>query len=102
MRFSEGVLKGRTVVADGGQELGTVETLVIDGASWKVESLQVKLNSETAELLGKYWNYFHAGRIELPIRLVHSVSDTVLLSATVEELRQVLASESASESAPAP
>ncbi|RKH46486.1 PRC-barrel domain-containing protein [Corallococcus sicarius] len=100
MRFSEGVLKGRTVVADGGQELGTVETLVIDGASWRVEALQVKLNSETAEKLGKYWNYFHAGRIELPIRLVHSVSDTVLLSATMDELRQVLASDS--ESAPAP
>ncbi|RKH50540.1 PRC-barrel domain containing protein [Corallococcus llansteffanensis] len=75
-----------------------METLSIDDASWRVESLQVKLNSETAEQLGKYWNYFHAGRIELPTRLVHSVSDTVLLSATVDELRQVLAA----ESAPAP
>ncbi|RKG92175.1 PRC-barrel domain containing protein, partial [Corallococcus sp. CA053C] len=99
MRFSESILRGRTVVADGGQTLGTVESLIIDDASWRVEALQVKLNSETAEQLGKYWNYFHAGRIELPIRLVHSVSDTVLLAATVEELRQVLASESGSEPA---
>ncbi|WP_208723202.1 PRC-barrel domain containing protein [Corallococcus llansteffanensis] len=98
MRFSESIFQGRTVVAAGGQTLGTVETLSIDDASWRVESLQVKLNSETAEQLGKYWNYFHAGRIELPTRLVHSVSDTVLLSATVDELRQVLAA----ESAPAP
>ncbi|MCP3137386.1 PRC-barrel domain-containing protein [Pyxidicoccus xibeiensis] len=95
MRITERVHAGRTVVAAGGQELGTVEALSIDSETWKVEALQVKLHSETADQIGAFWNFFHAGRIELPTRIVQSVSDTVLLSVSVDELRQVLPSESA-------
>ncbi|NOK38881.1 PRC-barrel domain containing protein [Corallococcus exercitus] len=84
------------VVAAGGQALGNVETLSIDSETWKIDFIQVKLSSEAAELFGVYWNYFHAGRIYVPTRLVHSVSDTVLLSVTVDELREVLSQESAS------
>lgn len=99
MRFSERVHQGRTVVASGGQTIGTVEALFIDGETWKVEALQVKLNSEAADQIGAFWNFFHAGRVELPTRIVQSVSDTVVLSVSVDELRHVLPS--ASESAPA-
>lgn len=95
MRFSERVHPGRTVVAAGGQEIGTVEALFIDSDTWKVEALHVKLRSETADQIGTYWNYFHAGRLELPTRLVQSVSDTVVLSVPVDELRQVLPTEPA-------
>ncbi|WP_375759600.1 PRC-barrel domain containing protein [Corallococcus exercitus] len=96
MQFAESVVQGRMVVAAGGQALGNVETLSIDSETWKIDSIQVKLSSEAAELFGVYWNYFHAGRIYVPTRLVHSVSDTVLLSVTVDELREVLAQDSAS------
>ena len=96
MRFLERVHQGRTVVTSGGQELGTVEALFIDGESWQVEALQVKLRSEAADQLGTFWNFFHAGRIELPTRVIQSVSDTVVLSVSVEELQHVLSSESAS------
>ncbi|MBZ4419119.1 PRC-barrel domain-containing protein [Myxococcus sp. RHSTA-1-4] len=96
MRFSERIHPGRTVVASGGEELGTVDAVFIDGETWKVEALQVKLHSETADKLGAFWNLFHAGRIELPTRIVQSVSDTVVLSVSIEELRQVLSAESAS------
>lgn len=96
MRFSERIHPGRTVVAAGGQELGTVDALSIEGETWKVETLHVKLHSESADQLGAFWNFFHAGRIELPTRIVQSVSDTVVLSVTVDELRQVLAAESSS------
>ena len=95
MRFAERVHQGRRVVAAGGQEIGTVEALAIDGDTWKVEGLKVKLHSETADQIGAYWNYFHAGRVELPTRIVQSVSDTVVLSVSVDELRQVLPSEPA-------
>ncbi|MGE6759788.1 PRC-barrel domain-containing protein [Corallococcus interemptor] len=98
MQFAESVVQGRMVVAAGGQSLGNVETLIIDSETWKIDSIQVKLSSEASELFGVYWNYFHAGRIYVPTRLVHSVSDTVLLSVTVDELRQVLAQDSASAS----
>lgn len=96
MRFTERVHQGRTVVAAGGQELGTVEALFIEGETWKVEALQVKLHSEAADQIGAFWNFFHAGRIELPTRIVQSVSDTVVLSVSIDELRQVLPSKSAS------
>ncbi|WP_171438349.1 PRC-barrel domain containing protein [Corallococcus exercitus] len=96
MQFAESVAQGRMVVAAGGQALGNVETLSIDSETWKIDFIQVKLSSEAAELFGVYWNYFHAGRIYVPTRLVHSVSDTVLLSVTVDELREVLSQESAS------
>ncbi|MBN8468348.1 PRC-barrel domain containing protein [Corallococcus exiguus] len=96
MQFAESVVQGRMVVAAGGQALGNVETLSIDSETWKIDFIQVKLSSEAADLFGVYWNYFHAGRIYVPTRLVHSVSDTVLLSVTIDELREVLAQDAAS------
>ncbi|MBF5045470.1 PRC-barrel domain containing protein [Aggregicoccus sp. 17bor-14] len=100
MRFTERIHAGRTVVAAGGESLGTVEGLVIDSESWKVEALQLKLASETADRVGAYWNYFHAGRLEVPTRLVSSVSDSVLLSASVDELGRLQAGESPAASPP--
>ena len=100
MRFTEHVHKGRTVVAAGGEELGTVAALTLDDETWRVETLQVKLESDSADRLGAFWNLFHAGRIELPTRFVQSVSDTVVLSVSVDGLRQELSAESASASAP--
>ncbi|RYZ40457.1 MAG: PRC-barrel domain containing protein [Myxococcaceae bacterium] len=88
MRFSESAIQGRTVVAAGGQTLGTVETLTIDSETWQVEALQVKLSSESADELRVYWNYFHAGHLDVPTDLVQSVSDVVLLSVTLDQLRQ--------------
>ncbi|MGE6757750.1 PRC-barrel domain-containing protein [Corallococcus interemptor] len=98
MRFSERIHPGRTVVAAGGEKIGVVEALFIDAETWKVEGLQVKLGSETADQIGAFWNLFHAGRVELPTRIVQSVSDTVVLSVSVDELRQVLPSESTQHS----
>ncbi|CAM4501508.1 PRC-barrel domain containing protein [Corallococcus exiguus] len=96
MQFAESVVQGRVVVAAGGQVLGNVETLSIDSETWKIDSIQVKLTSEASEQFGVYWNYFHAGRIYVPTRLVHSVSDTVLLSVSIDELREVLSQDTAS------
>ncbi|WNZ60865.1 PRC-barrel domain-containing protein [Myxococcus sp. MxC21-1] len=98
MRFSERIRPGRTVVASGGQQIGVVEALSIDSETWKVEGLQVKLRSEAADQIGAFWNFFHAGRVELPTHIVQSVSDTVVLSVSVDELRQVLPLESTQRS----
>ncbi|NBD11303.1 PRC-barrel domain containing protein [Corallococcus sp. Z5C101001] len=77
-----------------------MEALTIDDASWRVEALHVKLQSASADELGTYWNYFRAARIDVPTRLVQSVSDTVLLAVSVEELRQVLDQEPGAAPAP--
>ncbi|WP_244171990.1 PRC-barrel domain containing protein [Myxococcus virescens] len=71
-----------------------MEALSIDAETWKVEELQVKLRAEAADQIGAFWNFFHAGRVELPTRIVQSISDTVVLSVSVDELRQVLSLES--------
>jgi sporulation protein YlmC with PRC-barrel domain len=96
MRLSDKSLVGLTVVAADGQALGEVSVLFIDNQTWHVEALQVKLRREAAEQLGASRTLFHAGTIEIPLRIVQSVSDAVVLSVSVEELHDVLPAEAAS------
>jgi sporulation protein YlmC with PRC-barrel domain len=99
MRLSDENLRGRTVVAADGQALGEVSTLFLDSATWHVESIQVKLRSEAADQLGVSHNIFSAGSLEVPVRLIQSVGDAVLLSVPTIELRRspLKAAQSASD-----
>ncbi|MDC0710292.1 PRC-barrel domain-containing protein [Stigmatella sp. ncwal1] len=99
MRLSDKNLVGRVVVTADGQALGEVSVLFVDSQTWLVEALQVKLRRGAAEQLGASRTLFHAGTIEIPIRIVQSVSDAVVLSVSVEALHQVLPSVSASATA---
>ena len=71
----------------------------LDSDAWRVESLQVKLRNDVADRLGAARSMFHGGAVEIPIRMVQSVGDAVVLSVGVDDLRQVLPGES--KSAPA-
>jgi sporulation protein YlmC with PRC-barrel domain len=90
MRLSDETLRGRHVIAADGQVIGDVAALFLDSDAWRVESLQIKLGKEVADQLGAARGVFHAGTIELPVRLVQSVGDAIVLSVPVLELRQVL------------
>jgi sporulation protein YlmC with PRC-barrel domain len=90
MRLSDENLRGRTVIAADGQAIGEVAALFFDSDAWRVESLQIKLRKEVAGQLGAARGLFHAGRLELPVRLVQSVGDAIVLSVPALELRQVL------------
>jgi sporulation protein YlmC with PRC-barrel domain len=90
MRLSDENLRGRTVIAADGQAIGEIVALFLDSDSWRVESLQVKLRNEVADQLGATRGMFHAGTLEMPIRMVQSVGDAVILSVAARELRQVL------------
>jgi sporulation protein YlmC with PRC-barrel domain len=90
MRLSDENLRGRTVIAADGQAIGEIAALFLDSDSWRVESLQVKLRNEVADQLGATRGMFHAGTLEMPIRMVQSVGDAVVLSVAARELRQVL------------
>jgi sporulation protein YlmC with PRC-barrel domain len=72
--------------------IGDVAAVFLDSDAWRVESLQIKLGNEVADQLGATRGLFHAGTIELPVRVVQSVGDAVVLSVPVLELRQVLPS----------
>jgi sporulation protein YlmC with PRC-barrel domain len=67
------------VIAADGQAIGEVAAIFLDSNLWKVESLQVKLRREVADQLGASRGMFHAGTLELPVSMVQSVGDAVIL-----------------------
>jgi sporulation protein YlmC with PRC-barrel domain len=91
MHVSDEQLRGRTVIAADGQAIGEVAALVIDPAAWTIVTLQVKLNKTAAEQLGASHGLLRAATIELPVKVVQSVGDAVLLSLPTQELRQTVA-----------
>jgi sporulation protein YlmC with PRC-barrel domain len=93
MRLSDENLRGRTVIGADGQAVGEVAALFLDSDAWGIQSLQVKLRKEIADHLGAARTVFHAGTVEIPIRLIQSVGDAVVLSVPVDGLRQVLPQE---------
>jgi sporulation protein YlmC with PRC-barrel domain len=93
MRLSDENLRGRTVIGADGRAVGEVAALFVDSVAWSVESIQVKLRTEIADQLGASRTIFHAGTLEVPIRLIQSVGDAVVLSVPVAGLREVLPGE---------
>lgn len=92
MQTSDDNLRGRTVVAADGQAIGEVGALFIDTSTWTVVALQIKLSKAAAEQVGAAKSLLHAATFELPVRLVQSVADAVLLTVPTLELRQQTAS----------
>lgn len=93
MRLSDENLRGRTVIGADGRAVGEIAALFLDSDVWSVESLRVKLRKEIADQLGASRTMFHAGTVEIPIRLIQSVGDAVVLSVPVDGLREVLPGE---------
>jgi sporulation protein YlmC with PRC-barrel domain len=96
MRLSDESLRGRTVIGADGQAIGEVAALLLDSEAWAVEFVQVKLRNAIADRLGAARTIFSAGTVDIPVRLVQSVGDAVVLAIKLEGLREVLASPTAS------
>lgn len=90
MRLSDDNLRGRTVIASDGLVIGELVAMFVDSDGWRVESLQVRLRNDVADRLGADRGMFHAGALEVPVSMVQSVGDAVVLSVPVDGLRQVL------------
>ena len=90
MRLSDENLRGRTVIAADGQAIGEIAALFLDVEAWRIQSLNIKLRKEVADQLGATRGMFHAASLELPVGMVQSVGDAVVLSVATDELRQVL------------
>jgi sporulation protein YlmC with PRC-barrel domain len=80
-------IRGRAVIAADGQAVGQVDDVVINIDTWRVESMQLKLNKGMADKLGVHRGKFQAGTIDLPVHMVQSVGDHVVLSVPTSELR---------------
>jgi len=87
MRLSDETLRGRTVIASDGLAVGQVAALFVDSDGWVVESLLVTLRREVADRLGVSRNVFRPGTVEIPVAMVQSVGDAVVLSVAVDALR---------------
>jgi len=90
MQTSDENLRGRTVVAADGQAIGEVAAVFIDTSTWTIASLQIKLSKTAAEQLGASHSLLRAATIELPVRMIQSVGDAVLLSVPTLGLRQTV------------
>lgn len=91
MQVSDEHFRGRTVIAADGQAIGEVAALSIDTSTWSIGALQIKLSKSVAEQIGASRGLLRAATLELPVRMVQSVGDAVLLSVPTLELRQVVA-----------
>src|SRR5215472_14088895 len=90
MQVSDEHFRGRVVIAADGHTIGEVAAVFIDTSAWTIVALQVKLNKAAAEQLGAARGILRAATLDLPVRMVQSVGDAVLLSVPMLELRQLL------------
>jgi len=88
MRLSAGNLQGRTVITADGQAVGSVKSVFIDANDWRVEAISVELRKDVADRIGATRSVFHRGLIELPVQLIQSVGDAVVLGVAVDALRE--------------
>ena len=100
MRILDVEVRGKTVIGADGQAVGQIVSMSLDSETWNVEALQVALRRQTAERLGAARSIFQRGAIEIPVRLIQSVGDAVVLSVPVEGLRELVSSASAAEAHP--
>ena len=88
MRLTDGELRGRTIIGSDGVAIGEITALYVD--NWRVDALQVTLRKEIADQVGADRSFFRAGAVEIPIRMVQSVGDAVILSIAMGDLRRLL------------
>jgi len=88
MRLSAENLQGRTVISADGQAVGSVKSVFIDASNWHVEAISVELRKDVADRIGAARTVFHRGLIELPVALIQSVGDAVVLGVAVDALRE--------------
>jgi sporulation protein YlmC with PRC-barrel domain len=93
MQISDDHFRGRTVIAADGHAIGEVGALLIDTSSWSIVALQIKLHKAAAEQVGAARSILRGASIELPVGMVQSTGDAVLLSVPTHELRQILPDE---------
>ena len=79
-------LKGKTVIDATGRVVGTLERAFADARSFAVDAFRVKLRAPIADRLGLEATWWRAARLDVPVGVVATAQDTVLLRAAVEEL----------------
>jgi sporulation protein YlmC with PRC-barrel domain len=78
-------LSGMYVICAGGFDLGTINGIEINTATWQVSHLHVKLSKAASEDLG-FKKRFRSSTVCVPISLVSQAGDNILLNKSIDEL----------------
>lgn len=83
-------LMGKTLIDISGRAIGTVERAMVDGESWAIELLRVRLRDEVADELGLASHWYQPARLDVPTGLILGVRDAIVVRAALDELRSLL------------
>jgi sporulation protein YlmC with PRC-barrel domain len=89
------------VISADGQVIGAVKAVLLDATSWHLEALTVELRKAVADELGAERSVFHRGTVEVPVQLIQSIGDAVVLGVAVDALREAHRSTGNAAAAPA-
>jgi sporulation protein YlmC with PRC-barrel domain len=78
---------GLNVVGSYGIIVGVIKSAEIDAEKWQVTHIQVKLSSQASEDLG-FKKRFKSSVVCVPVSLVTSVGDVILLGRNIKELSE--------------
>lgn len=78
-------LSDKFVICAGGFDLGQINGVEINTGTWQVTHLHVKLSKTASEDLG-FKKRIGSSTVCVPISLVSSVGDNILLNKSLEEL----------------
>ena len=78
-------ISGKYVICAGGFDLGEINGIEIDISRWLVTHLHVKLSKPASEDLG-FKKRFRTSTVCMPVSLVSTIGDNVLLNKTLDEL----------------
>jgi sporulation protein YlmC with PRC-barrel domain len=84
------MLKNLTVLTADGQAIGTVASLQIQVADWRIAALDVKVHRGAEQALGVRRQLLRGATVTIPTGWIQSVQDALILGTTTAELRHRL------------
>lgn len=90
------------MIGADGRAIGEVVGILLDSEGWQVSALQVRLRKGVGEHLGMKHKMFSSPEIEIPRQALQSVGDAVVLSISVDSLRELAGVHPVPEAQPAP
>lgn len=86
-----GHMKGRPVIDSNGDNVGTVEDVVVDPSSWKVSGFVVTLRRDVIQRFGvQKSGFLDQPRVELGSERIDKVGDNVILNIALDVIHESL------------
>ncbi|HEY0705181.1 MAG TPA: PRC-barrel domain-containing protein [Polyangia bacterium] len=83
-------LKGRTVLDGSGNVIGSLEDVLLESTTLRIDGIRVRLTRDAGKDIGAHGGVFHAPVVDLPLSAVRAAGDAIILAATREDLQEML------------